>query len=97
MSDNAPHLRPAALVCRQASNAEWRFTLANLLYLATRSCDEGVVSQCERAKELIDQAEEIIAPLPEEFRARLVFDIESARAWRKRLSLSKATESKATE
>ena len=84
-------------VCRQASNAEWRFTLADLLYIAARSCDVGVASQRERAKQLIDQAEQIIAPLPEELRAPLAFDIEDARAWRKKQSPLKAAESKSTE
>lgn len=75
------------LVGRQASNVEWRFTLASSLYLAARSCDVGVASQRERAKALIDRAEEILVPLPEQLRARLASDIEDARAWRKKLAL----------
>lgn len=73
------------LVRDAPSHADFRRTLACLLFAGTRACDGDIPMQRARALSLLIQAEEVVALLHDDARHRLRFDIESGRRWRRTL------------
>ncbi len=77
------------LVRDAPSHADFRRTLARLLFMATRACDADLPAQRARSLTLLVQAEEVIALLHEDARDALRYDIESGRRWRRTLESEK--------